>query len=396
MTTTTPLWSRDRLVRFGSATLLALVVAITVVVATADGSSGIGGRIGGDWASFRAAGTLVLRDPALLLDADAQFAEMAPSMDGGFLPFAYPPVFALPFVLPALLPFTAGYVVAMVVLAATAIAGIRATMDVLDVPAQWRRVGLVGGLTFAPVVQSVVVTQNATIRLWFMAAGVRALQTGRPLVSGLWLGGLWFKPQFAIPMIGLVAVLGRWRTAAVATGVGGLVWLGSALLVGPGWVGRWFGGIVAITDAGNAALNADRVISPVAWLRLAVGPPTGVVLALGVGVVLGAAAIVYGRHHDETTDLLVLTSAALLVTAWHAFAYEAATLVPLLGAMLVARRRSALPVVLAIWVVAPVWAAVHHPVVRVGGVIAVVALWLWTERMTDGRTGSAPAYAARP
>ncbi|MBY5162905.1 glycosyltransferase family 87 protein [Salsipaludibacter albus] len=377
--------TRARLTRFGVAVSAALVVALAFFVLSSDGTSGYGGvRFGGDWATFWSAGRLIREDPRLLLDLGAQSAAMASYMDGGFFPFANPPIFAVIFVPLSLLPFTASYVLWMAVLVLAAAYGTRAAMDVLAVPERWQVVGILGALTFAPTFDSVIAAQNATLRLWFMGLGFRQLQRGQPWIAGAILAGTWFKPQFAVPLIALLAAVGRWRTATAAALGGAFLWIVSVPLFGAEWLQTWWQDVVTFTDAQNAVAHLERTISPVHWTRIGIGGTAGLVVALAVGVGIGLGAVWVGRRFSDVEILLPLSCAALLLTAPHAFAYEAATLVPVLGGYLALRLRQGLPAAILGWSLAPFWLLVYVPPLRVAGVLLVVCLWLWAvQQQTD-------------
>src|SRR4051812_30744108 len=90
----------DRARRVACALLLALGVAFLISVLGGSGTTAAVGRLGGDYPAFHAAGEMVLAgDGDHLYDPHRQAAAQAPYYgdddDGGYLPFAYPPVVAL-------------------------------------------------------------------------------------------------------------------------------------------------------------------------------------------------------------------------------------------------------------------------------------------------------------
>lgn len=320
-----------RLQRFGLAVAAAMVVAFVIVVATATGVDAIaGGRVGGDFAAFRTAGVLLLDTPGALLDPVAQHQEMAAYLDGRFAPFPYPPLFGYLYVPFALLPFRVGYVAYVIVLVMVAAVAIRWTMDLLGVATRWRVVGLLGGLTYAGTFLSISAAQNTVLTLAILAGSLRLVAAARPELAGLVLTLLWFKPQYAIPVLGLVLVAGRVRTVAVAL-AGGLVIVAITTAVfGPGWPAAWYD-LLALTDAGNRVFNTGNTVSSVEWLRGIVAAPWGDVLGLSAALVLGAASIVAVHRHRDPGALLALVGVAILATAPHALRYELALLVPALA-----------------------------------------------------------------
>lgn len=378
----------ERLVRFGGAIALALAIGFALHVLTTDGvTSATGGRMGGDWAPFRTAGELAARDPALVLDVDAQREAMSRYFDGGgFLTFAYPPVIAFLFIPGSWASFTTGYVLAVVVLAVVAVAATRLTMDVVGITdPTWRRVGHLGALTFAPVFRAYTGAQNSTVTWLILAGGFWLLQRERPWLAGSVLGLLWYKPQFVVPVVGLVLVLRFWRVAAAAVGVGVAFWGLNAAVYGPGWVGPWLAGPVDMVDRGNIGFSTDITVTVVEWVRWVVGGTTGMLWALLVAVLLGLVFVGIGWTRRDPEVLLPLTSAALLVTAPHALVYEMTLLVPVIASGLALAHQRGVPAVAGWWALSVVAVAVQHPAVRIGFVVAVVAWWYVQVQRGDGR-----------
>lgn len=363
-----------RLRRFGVAVALGLVAAFVVFIATARGVDAVaGGRVGGDWAAFHTAGILLRDNPASLLDPDAQRRVMAPYLDGRFAPFPYPPLFGYAYVPFTLLSFTGGYVAYVVALVALAFLTIHWTMDLLGVAGRWRQVGLLGGVTFAGTFVSIGGAQNTIITLFLLVAASRLLAHDGQVRAGLVLTLLWFKPQYAVPVLGLVLVTGRWRTVATALGGGVALAALTTVVFGPDWPARWID-LLSLTDAGNRAFNTGNTVSGVEWLRGTLAAPWGDIVGLGLAVALGIAGVAVARRHPAPTSLLPLLGLALLVTAPHALTYELALLVP---ALAVVARGHGVSWAVAAWLVAPLVIIDVPPLLRIAYVGATAVAW-WT------------------
>ncbi|MDD2325399.1 MAG: glycosyltransferase family 87 protein [Alphaproteobacteria bacterium] len=95
-------------------------------------------------------------------------------------------------------------------------------------------------LLFYPVFCSILGGQNTALTLLLAAWWVFALRQGQAWRAGVPLGLLLFKPQFALPLIALSFLAGRWRTVVTALGLG-IVFAGvSGLIAGPHWPQAWF------------------------------------------------------------------------------------------------------------------------------------------------------------
>ncbi len=392
---TTPAWlSPARLTRFGAVVSLGLAVAFVVVVATADGVDTISsGRLGGDWAAFWSAGVLARTDPALLLDVGAQRAVMSDVLRGDFAPFPYPPLFAFLFVPFALFSFSTGYVLYVLVLVVVGIVAVRWTMDLVGTSPRWRPVGMLGAMTYAGTFASWGGAQNATITLLVLAGTARLLDRGRAVAAGLVLASLWFKPQYALPVIGLVLVAGHARTAVVALAGGVVLWVAHVPVFGSDWTVAWVREILRATDAGNRTFNTALTVSPVEWIRGVLAAPWGDVVGLAVAVVIGAGFAWLAHRYRDPAQWLALTGVALLLTAPHALRYELALLVPVLA--LLARRRDP-GVLLAAWVIGPVLLLDLGPALRIAYVVVIAGMLVVDLRRTDGDHGPGAVGPAAP
>lgn len=389
-----PIVSSARLTRFGLVVAIGLVIAFVIVVVTADGIATVAsGRLGGDWAAFRTAGVLARTDPSLLLDAAAQRAAMAEFLEGNFAPFPYPPLFGFLFVPFAFLSFASGYVVYVILLAVAGVVAVHWTMDLAGTSAEWRPVGMLGAMTYAGTFASYGGAQNATITLVVLAGTARLLDRGRSVAAGVVLTALWFKPQYAVPVIGLALVAGHVRTVVVAVAGGFVLWAAHVPVFGVDWTARWAREILHVTDAGNRVFNTTLTVSPVEWIRGVVPAPWGDAVGLGLAAVLGLGFAWLAHRPRDPAAWLALTGVALLLTAPHALRYELTLLVPALA--IVARRRGPLPVLVA-WVLGPVLLLDLGPALRIAYVVVVAAALVDGLRLVDGDRGPITVGSAAP
>ena len=374
------LLSPRRLTLAGLAIAIGMAIAFILFVVTADGVDGLaGGRLGGDWPAFHTAGLLARTNPEALFDVDAQRAIMAEYLGDSYTPFPYPPLFAFLFVPATYVSYGLGYATYVVLLLVAAIVAVRWLLDLYGADDdRWRTVGMLGATTYAGTFLSYAGAQNATLTLLILVGAHRLLVRGAPAKAGLVLGLLWFKPQYAVPALGLVAVAGYVRTAAWAVVPGVLVWLASAVVFGVDWVGRWGSGILRATDAGNRRFNTQNTVSMVEYLRGRVEQPWGDAIAIGLAVVVGVCFVLLVRRYRQPHVLLPLVCVALLLTALHALRYELALLVPAFAAGLAARGMSGVRVAVALYVGGWVMVAPVHPIVRV---LYVIVAFVWTMRV---------------
>ena len=276
------------------------VLAIAIWVATADGPVDRNGKpIGTDFASFYAAGSLVLDGRAGdVYDMAAHYVREQQIFGAGTPHYGwlYPPIFLLVAAPLALMPYLwalAVWQLSTFALYLAVIAGVVARMPM--------RSKVMIGPTWLPVAAGFPAVfinlghgQNGFLSAGLFGAALLALPA-RPILSGVLFGLLAYKPQLALVMPFALLAGGQWR-AVVAAGItvmalvgltalifGGDLWLAFAastetsrkLLLEQGDVGfeklqsvfaavRLWGGGVPLAYAVQGAVSA-AVIGGTAW-----------------------------------------------------------------------------------------------------------------------------------
>lgn len=319
---TLPAWlDRERLTVYPRIVLaLEVVIGGWWVLSTGTLVDRGGKPIGGDFLTFWTAGRLVWGGEAAAAWSVARLhAEQQALIGPDVARFAwhYPPVALLPSALLALLPFPWA-------LALWSAAGL-AVVAVLV-----RRLGagrLGGGLlwAFPGVFVNLSGGQNAFFTGGLLAGGLLLLDRA-PVLAGVLLGTLGFKPHLVPAVAVALVAAGRWRTlgAAVATG---LAWVAASVVVlgiGP-W--RAFAANLPFARAAlvGGGLDLAKMPTTTAALLLA-GVPAGPAQALQALVSVAAlAAAAVGLRRGGPAGLAVVVVASLVVTPF-AFDYDLALL----------------------------------------------------------------------
>ncbi len=193
-----------------------LLVAVVALVATSRGGRDAFGQVlGTDFVGVWVAGRAVLAGHAAAsydnaLHAAAQAAAFGPS--DGFLPWPYPPYFlalaALAATMPYLLALALWQATTLALYLATVLAAARASR----LP---RRDIVVAALAFPAVAINLGHGHNGFLTATLLAGGALRLER-RPVLAGVMLGLLAYKPQFALT-IPFALLAGRhWRASAAA------------------------------------------------------------------------------------------------------------------------------------------------------------------------------------
>lgn len=363
------------------ATLLAALVFAAVSYDVDDPAS----RLGGDYPTFYAAGSIAnTGDWDELYSPERQQAQQAGLIDdeGGFLYFSYPPFVAALYGLLALPGYQWSFLIATVLML-LALAGATWALS------PWlRRTGLpaaalvVVALAFFPVLSAAVGGQNTALSILLFAVAARLDHDDRPVLAGLVAALLLFKPQFGVVIVPLAMVARRWRIlAGWAMGAVALFVI-STLLMGGDWLGDWWSQASLFRDT-NAVANGANFVSLPGFLEnvLGVGSQTALLLGYGSAALLGARVAWLWWREPDTGALwrwAVAAGAAMAVAPQTLF-YDAGLLLLLLVALLPGWRR---PVLVVAALAAISWLQVAEPVlgwsplgpISLGALVAAVVL----------------------
>jgi arabinofuranan 3-O-arabinosyltransferase len=171
-----------------------------------------GGRIiANDFVNVWAAGRLTLDGhPASAYDwtvhRETEVAAVGFDFDG-YYGWHYPPTFLFVAAALAGLPYLAAEVLWLAATLPAYLAAIRAVMG--------ERIGILLGFAFPGVIWNISAGQNGFLTA-ALIGGIVANLASRPVLSGMCLGLLTYKPQFGLMFPLVLALEGRWRVIAAA------------------------------------------------------------------------------------------------------------------------------------------------------------------------------------
>jgi alpha-1,2-mannosyltransferase len=264
-----------------------------------------------DFASFYGAGLLALGDkPQLVYDQAAHYlAEQQATAPGvGYSYFFYPPVFLLLCAPLAKLPYlVAFYVFEGLSLIAYVFVALR-VFEPAWRPDRWKLCLPI--LAFPSVIWSFGIGQNSMLTAALFGGGLLLLERKRPLLGGMLLGALIYKPHFGI-LLPIAFLAGRQWRAIVGAAVSVLVLAGLSYALF-GWQ-TWHDYLIAFSGSGDVYASGKVTLGGFATVfggALLIGAPPDVAIAIQavIGVVVAAiVALVWYR-----TDELPLRAAVLL------------------------------------------------------------------------------------
>jgi glycosyl transferase family 87 len=317
-----------RLVLYPLLLLFTLAGAFIFVVTSGEGSTTASGRVGGDYPAFYAAGTLVndgrideLYDPR----AQAEVQDTLLGSDDGYLSFAYAPHVAAAYAPLAKLPYRASYVVHTLLMAAALGLALHLIRPLVSIVDRWFTLVLAAIITSYPMFMAIGGGQNTALTFLLLAVVWRALADDRETLAGVAAAVLLFRPQYAIPVIGLL-LLGRHHRAVAAALAGSvLIFLTNAAILGWSWVSEWTDSVGQFLET-NAAANAANSVSTVGFLRALLGTDSPVALGVGLAFTLAVIGVLAWLWWDRSADLalcMAATATGVVLLSPQALFYDA-------------------------------------------------------------------------
>ena len=331
--------SHERVTRISAMFALVLIASILWLAATASGTlDGLGRPLGTDFSNVWSAGSMVLDGRAAdVWSWQDQFQvqrELHGKADVDVFGWHYPP----PFLLVATLLATIPYVPALIFWQVATLGPFLWMMSRL---VQERETPL---LVLAAPVTLICLTHghNGFLTALLLGGGLMLLER-RPLLAGLLLGCLIYKPQFGLVIPPLLLVTGNWRAIAGAC-------LSAAMLVAVtlaawGWpVWQAFIDSLPLTRAvviEQGSTGWQKIMSPFSAARMwggSIAVAYAVQLAATAAVVGAVVRLSWGRAEPALRNALVC--AAVLISTPYVLDYDQVVLLPALGWLWLDGRRN--------------------------------------------------------
>ncbi|HML14809.1 MAG TPA: glycosyltransferase family 87 protein [Xanthobacteraceae bacterium] len=270
--------TRARVRLWSVAVVIAAVAGLGFLLATAHGIADFRNRpLGTDFAGFYAAGRAVLAgDPAAPYDPARQRAgeQAIFGSDTPFYSFSYPPFFLFIAAALAALPYRLALALWQGASLALYLLAMRAVLQSAPEAAKdWRpgadRLWLLPALAFPAVFINLGHGQNGLVTA-ALVGGALALLDARPIVAGVLVGLLAYKPQFGLMIPLALAAGGCWRAIAAAVATVALLVLATLAVFGPDAWHAFLGAneFMRVVLLESGAGGWHKMQSVFAWARL--------------------------------------------------------------------------------------------------------------------------------
>lgn len=306
---------RARIVRIAAALLVASAIGLGVLILGSDGLHDYKGRpLGSDFANVWSAGKMALEGRAAeAFDPPTHYAEQERLFGDGtpFYGWHYPPFFLLAAALLAFLPYTVGLAVWQ---GATLAIYLRAVGFLAP-----QRMAIFLALAFPAVFVNAAHGQNGFLTAALIGGALFILDR-RPLLAGVLIGLLAYKPQFGVLLPIVLALTGRWRTfAAAAATVMTLAAVSTALFGAGIWAAFLEGAHYTRSVVLEEGQTGWEKIQSLFSAARALGAPVSLAYALQAGIaifVAVAVAAVWRSGADHADKSAALIAGSLLATPY--------------------------------------------------------------------------------
>ena len=347
-------WTR-RLTLYPRLLLGTVGLAFVIVIMAGDGSSTAGGRVGGDFPAFYSAGTIVadgniddLYDPVTQAAAQDQLL----GREDGFIMFPYAPHVAAAYSAFSGLPYRLAYVIHTLLMVGALVGALALLRPMIPLVDRWFSLVLGAAVGAYPIFVGVSGGQNTALTLLLLAAIWRSLHDDRQVLAGLAVAVLLFRPQYAIPVLGLLFLGRYWRAVASSVAGAGVIWAINAALFGADWFTNWLRQVQPLLEA-DAEINAVNEIAPIGFGHAVLGTDSAVALLAGgaVSVAVGLTlAWIWWRGNLDLGARFAITTAGLMLLGPHTIYYDSSILI-FAVLLLLDRQR------IDWWITALIWAA---------------------------------------
>ncbi len=372
---------RGRVHRIAVAVLMGLTVAFVgavVMGAGLDAEPGTGPRLGGDFPAFYGAGSIVWDgDLDRLYDADRQQQAQEGLGVDGYLAFAYPPHVALGYAPFGALDFRVSYALHSLLTTAALVLALGLLRPVVPALKNHFVPVVAAAITFFPLFTALGGGQNTGFTVLAFAAVWRALDDDQEVVAGLVIGLLLYRPQYALPLGGLVLLRGHGLATVTAATTALITWAGTSVIMGRSWLVEWLDQVRPFIER-DAEVNAANSISVLGFLHALFGTEdtlVNVVGFVGAGAVVAILMRLWWRGHVPLAQGIGAAAAGVLLISPHTMFYDAGLLVIAVLAVAApgteAAQRFALLLGVAVWLTA--WVHLSNDALGATPLILVVA-----------------------
>lgn len=319
-----------RLKWYSIAILVSLGMGLCITLLSGKGPKIISGRLGGDFTAFYAAGrSIITRHGVELYDLDEQIErqkDLYPESEG-VLPFAYPPLVALACAPLALFSYRVAFVIWFFSNITAFLLAFFCLRKIIPELRSYFLPAFAICLTFYPFLKAIFNGQNTAFTFMLIALVWLFTLENRFWLAGFFLGLLFYKLQFAVPLIGLFFLSGRMKVVITALVTGIIVFSASLLVVGFQGYENWYQLLKWFSNA-DAVQNKHNAVSWIGFLDAIFGidnkTSTIIGTVLCLASIMGISSIwAFGKKKADFSAQMALAAVTLVLIQPHVMYYDA-------------------------------------------------------------------------
>jgi hypothetical protein len=323
-----------RLKWYSITVLFGIFLAIVIALLSGTGPKILSGRLGGDFPAFYAAGRIVATFGFNeLYDLSTQIElqkDLYPDLNS-FLPFPYPPFVALAYVPLSLLPYRIAYVLNLFVNVTAFFVAFIAIKKVIRGFDEFFLPFFTLSLTFYPFFKAILNGQNSALTLMLFALIWQFTVEGRQYLAGFFMGLLLFKPQFAIPLIGVFLLSGRLKIVFSALVTGCIVVAIGLFFTGIQSYEQWYNFLKWFVPA-DANMNRHNAVSWIGFLDAIFGTENKIAFLIGYACCFSTVLIIsyvwtVGGTKSDFNSQMGLAAVSFVLIPPHVMFYDAGLIV---------------------------------------------------------------------
>lgn len=327
-----PLFTPWRLKWYPRLLLLAVTIGVLIALVSGEGAStALQGRLGGDYPAFYGAGKIIAEgDGQNLYNAERQARSqqgLFPDDQQTFIPFPYPPHVALLYTPLSLLNYRFSFAIHILLMVCAVLLALWAITPMCKAVSRQFFLAFTLLILYYPLFRAIIGGSNTPITLLLIALCWRSIEDGYTFRAGFLLGLLLFKPQYALPLIGLFILSGRFRVVIGSIVTGFLLWGIGVSVAGWDWFVKWFGYAHWVVRTA-ADIDKQNAISWIGFLEALWCTDSTLATVLGYSLVAATIAVTCwawwkSAKNGDLTAQLGLAAACIVLIPSHVFYYDA-------------------------------------------------------------------------
>jgi hypothetical protein len=392
-----------RLKTYPVAVIAAVVVAVLMGTFLNARSGTAGDAIGGDYPAFYGAGRVAAAgdlDELYVVQRQVEAQAGLHGLEEGQVArfFPYPAQFAVVYQPLSYLPYHWSYLVHTLMMGLLLLASILLMRPMLAWLCGRVTLALAGALLFWPMFRTITGGSNTALTLFLIVATWRLIHDDRHLSAGVVLAALLFKPQLAIPMLGLFALARYWRVVLGACLGAAAYYMWGVALQGWSWALDW-AEMARDFGAKEAEINGHSSISFIGFAQNVFGVGTSVPVILAwlcaSAMVIFLCWIWWHRDSASLARRLAVTIPGTLLLAPHVMTHDGALIVVTAAVAVQAWSRHRWgPWIAVIWALGATQSMIMHLGFSPGFLMLLIIMAMaWQLLSEDRDDGAMPASA---